>query len=171
MDDGGADRRADRCHRPCRLLLTLRLFGAETYHVVDMAKKTDIPYAHKNHTGWWLYCEVQQWVSNRKTKLSAAQRCPVWENMRLVRAKDREEAYRKAIEFSKSGMPSKTYGGEWRFAGLSSLLPVYEEFEDGSEISWLDRGTMSVKNIKRLVKTKGQLPLFNDQKVNGIPAS
>jgi hypothetical protein len=120
------------------------------------------PYSNKNHTGWWIFGEVQQWVSRRKKKLSATSRCSVWENTRLVRAKNREEAYRKAIKFGRTGSPSKTRGGEWRFAGMSMLLPVYESIEDGAEILWRDRGRLSVKNIKTLVKTKNQLPVFND---------
>jgi len=82
--------------------------------------------------------------------------------MRLLRAKSREEAYRKAIRLGRVGDPSKTRGGEWRFAGISMLLPVYEEIEDGVEILWTDRGRLPVNKIKSLVRTKRQLPVFND---------
>jgi len=57
----------------------------------------------------------------------------------------------------------KTRGGEWRFAGISMLLPVYEKIEDGVEILWTDRGRLPVKSIKRLVKAKRQLPVFDDK--------
>jgi len=121
-----------------------------------------VPFRNKNRTGWWVFCEVQQWVSNRQKNLSPTSRCLVWENMRLLRAKSREEAYRKAIRLGRVGDPSKTRGGEWRFAGISMLLPVYEEIEDGVEILWTDRGRLPVNKIKSLVRTKRQLPVFND---------
>ena len=127
-----------------------------------MAKKPTIPFRNRNHSGWWVFCEVQQWVP-KGVKLSPTNRCPVWENTRLVRAKNREEAYRKAISLGKAGMPSKTFGGEWRFAGLSMLLPVYDEIEDGAEILWDDHGSISVKRIKRMVKSKRDLPVFDNR--------
>jgi hypothetical protein len=39
------------------------------------------------------------------------------------------------------------------------LLPVHEKMEDGVEIVWEDHGRMTMKRIKRLVKTKQQLPV------------
>ena len=127
-----------------------------------MAKRHHIPNANRNQTGWWVFCEVQQWVSKRQRNLSPTSRCLVWENMRLIRAKSREVAFRKALKLGRVGYPSKTNGGEWRFAGISLLLPVYEELEDGAEILWTVRGKMSVKRIQGLVKTKKQLPVFDD---------
>jgi hypothetical protein len=127
-----------------------------------MRKGPNIPWANRNRTGWWIFEEVEQWVSNRQKKLSPTSRCLVRLNLRLVQAKSREAAYRKAMKFGAIGMPSKTNGGEWRFAGISMLLPVYDKIEDGSEILWRDDKMMSVARIKKLVRTKRQLPVFND---------
>ena len=102
-------------------------------------------------------------MSRRQQKLSDSSRCLVWENTRLIRARSREEAYRKAMRLGRGGHPSKTKGGEWRFAGISMLLPVCEDMEDGVEVLWVDRGRMPVRRIKRLVKTKRQLPVFDDR--------
>ncbi len=82
----------------------------------------------------------------------------------MIRARNREEAYRKAVRIGSEGHPIKTKGGEWRFAGISTLLPVYERLEDGAEILWADRGPLSVKSIKKLVRSKRQLPAFDDTK-------
>ena len=60
------------------------------------------------------------------------------------------------------GHPSRTLAGEWRFAGISQLLPIYDELEDGAEIFWDDRGFLPVSKIKKLVKSKKQLSVFND---------
>ena len=121
-----------------------------------------VPYKNKSPTGWWVFSEIEQWVSNRQKTLSPTSRCLTWENTRLIRAKTREEAYRKAMELGRCGHPSKTRGGEWRFAGISMLLPVYDKIEDGVEILWTVRGRLSVKAIKSLIRTKKQLPVFND---------
>jgi hypothetical protein len=41
-------------------------------------KKSKIRWAHRDHTGWWIFCEVEQWVSNRQKKLKPTSRCAVY---------------------------------------------------------------------------------------------
>ena len=127
-----------------------------------MRKKSKIRWANKNHTGWWVFEEVEQWVSKRQKKLSPTSRCLVRLNLRLVRAKNREEAYRKAMKFGHAGRPSETHGGAWRFAGISMLLPIYNKIEDGAEILWEADKLMAASRVKKLVKSRRQLPVFDD---------
>jgi hypothetical protein len=138
------------------------LLVAEFSRVLIMRKKSKIRWANRDHTGWWIFEEVEQWVSKRQEKLSPRSRCLVYVNLRLLRAKSREEAYRKAMKLGRVGRPSKTHGGEWRFAGISMLLPVYEELEDGAEILWKDSKVMTVARMERLVKSRHQLSVFDD---------
>jgi hypothetical protein len=79
-------------------------------------------------------------------------------------APNRREAYLKALWLGRAGHPSKPNGGEWRFAGISMLLPFSEDVDEGAEILWVDRGLLTVRKIKKLTKTKRQLPVFNDKK-------
>ena len=127
-----------------------------------MSRQTKIPFRNQSRSGWWIFREVQQWVSRRQQKLTGDSRCLVWENTRLIRARNRDEAFRKATRLGQAGHPSQTLGGEWRFAGISMLLPVYEDIEDGAEILWVDRGQMPVRSIRKLVKSKRKLPVFDD---------
>ena len=126
-----------------------------------MPKAPKIPSRNQSHSGWWIFSELEHWVAKGKG-LSPRGRYPDWENTRLLRAKNREEAYRKALKLGRAGHPSKTDGGEWRFAGITMLLPVYEDIEDGAEILWEDRGSLSLKRIRELVKSKRKLPVFQD---------
>jgi hypothetical protein len=128
-----------------------------------MPRKSKIPFRNRSESGWWIYEEVEQWVSKRQRKLTAKSKCLVWVNTRIIRSKNRNEAYRKALSLSRGGYPSKTHGGEWRFTGISMLLPIYEDVEDGAEVLWTVRGQLSVAAIKKLVKTKRQLPVFDDR--------
>ena len=91
------------------------------------------------------------------TKSAKTKRFPVWENTRLIRARNREQAYRKAMKLANVGMPSKTDGGEWQFEGISLLLPIYEELVDGAEILWTDHGSIGLAKLKKLVKSKREL--------------
>ncbi len=126
-------------------------------------RKVQVPHRNQSPTGWWLFREIQFWVSDRRKKLGPTSRCPVWENTRLLRAKNREEALAKALCLARDGHPSKTRGAEWRSGGISQLLPIYEELEDGAEILWDKLGSLSVARIKRLAKSKRQLSVFNDE--------
>lgn len=81
--------------------------------------------------------------------------------------KESRRSVRKAMKLGRAGHPSKTNGGEWRFTGISLLLPVYEEIEDVTEILWTDRGAMAVSKIKKLTKTKRSLPVFDDREAAG----
>jgi hypothetical protein len=127
-----------------------------------MSRKSKIPFRNRSQSGWWIFREVQQWVSRRQQKLTDDSRCQVWENTRLIRARNRDEAFRKATQLGQAGDPSQTKDGEWRFVGISLLLPVYEDIEDGAEILWVDRGQMPVRRIKKLVKSKPELSVFDD---------
>ena len=128
-----------------------------------MPKKSKIPSRNKSSTGWWLYREVEQWVSDRQKKITPNSKFPIWENTRIIKAKNRDHALSKALKLSGVGYPMRTNGGEWRFVGISQLLPIYEEIEDGAEIMWEDHGRLPTKRIKQLVKSKKQLVVFDDK--------
>jgi hypothetical protein len=127
-----------------------------------MATPRNIPHRNRSHSGWWIYQEVEQWVSRRQKNLSPKSRSTVWENTRIIKAESREAAYKKAIRLGKKNSPSITNDGEWRFVGISMLLPIYEELTDGAEILWTDRGKMQQSKIAALIKTKKDLPVFDD---------
>src|ERR1700753_881032 len=99
-------------------------------------KKDKTAFPNRSHSGWWIFREVHQWISDRQKRLTPFSRCLVWQNTRIIKAKDREDAYKKASRLAKVGDGSRTQGGHWRCAGISLLLPIYEELEDGAEILW-----------------------------------
>lgn len=126
-----------------------------------MSRTRKVPSRHRSNSGRWIFNELEQWVEQGK-RPTPRRRYPVWENTRLLRARNREEAYRKAMKLGREGHPSKTAAGEWRFVGISMLLPVYEDIEDGAEILWTHRGSPTQTGIRRLVKSRRQLPVFQD---------
>jgi hypothetical protein len=127
-------------------------------------KPKKIPLRNKSWSGWWIFREVLQWLSDRDIARQSKGRGLVWENTRVIQAKNRNEAYSKAVRLGSSGHPARTNKGEWRFLGISSLLPIYEDLEDGSEILWEDRGVLTIAKAKRLVIPKLKLSVFDDTK-------
>ena len=94
-------------------------------------------------------------------------RCLAWENQILIKASCPEEAYIKAMEKGKSEEGGEIWRngdenlkGKWHFEGLTSLLAIYDELEDGAEIVWTEYRNRSVKTIQRRVKSKEELEVF-----------
>ena len=99
-------------------------------------KKDRIPYRNKSPYGWWLATCLERFQFFDEDKSNPNRRCIAWENTILIKAKDREGAYQKAIKKGKlsDGGESELNGRKetWIFEGLTSLLPIYEELEDGA---------------------------------------
>lgn len=81
-----------------------------------------------------------------------------WENTVLVKAENKYEAYEKIEEIGKEhDYPYK--GGKeavdvrFEFLGVTSVLAIYEEIEDGAEIMWA-KYTRKLKNLRNYVITK-----------------
>jgi hypothetical protein len=131
--------------------------------------KAEIPNRNRSSFGWWVasYIERFEWRSEDRAKLE--RRCLAWENTVIIKAKDREAAYKRALGLRKEFSAKwRNYGnppgrpGRWVFEGLTSLLPIYERLEDGAEIIWHEHANRTVKNIRSFVKKKSELEVFID---------
>jgi len=83
-----------------------------------------------NHTGWW--------IAGLLEKHSHPDRAPYWNNYRLIRADDWRTAFRRATEMGESNarVGVEAFGGRQEFIGVSDLVPIYDEIEDGAELLW-----------------------------------
>ena len=123
------------------------------------------PRGTKSPHGWWVasYIERLEWSDEDGSNLR--RRCLAWENTVLVKATNREQAYRRAMAIGRqsSGRFRNLNGrvGEWRFEGLTSLLPIYDKLENGAEIMWVEHENRTVARIKRMVKRKRELECFD----------
>jgi hypothetical protein len=84
----------------------------------------------------------------------------VWENLILINAQSPEEAYQKALKHGFDGEGEVTIDGRKgrsKFKGLKTLVPVYEDIEDGAEIEWLEY-VVEKDKLESLVKSKENLP-------------
>ncbi|MEN6626826.1 MAG: DUF4288 domain-containing protein [Candidatus Sumerlaeia bacterium] len=128
-----------------------------------MAKK--IPCRNKSPYGWWVASILQRYEAEGEDTNNPKRRCLAWENTIILKAKDRNEAYRKAVANGKLCQSSGPHKGRWVFEGLTSLNPIYEKLEDGAEIIWQERH-FSAKRIRSMVKAKKELPCFDDKNEN-----
>lgn len=119
--------------------------------------------------GWYIASILMrcEWYDEDKSNLN--RRCTAWENQILIKAKTPTEAYSKAIKHGKfdekhSEMwdrDNEDRKGKWHFEGLTSLLPIYHELEDGAEIIWTSYENRSVKKVKSWVSPKEKLEVFD----------
>ena len=130
---------------------------------------TDIPHRNRSPDGWWIASYVERTCWDDEPLDDDTVRSRVWENTIILQADDREAAYEKAVRLASKDESVFDDGningrkGFWRFAGLSSLVAIYDELEDGAEVTWIDHGVMSFREIKRMVKEKHALETFDDK--------
>lgn len=115
----------------------------------------------ENSGDWFIAKVVLRFVPEGADEGSSSY--TVWENLYLLRAEDISSAYDKAISIAEdecrgmSPCPDEAGGsGVWSVAGVSEVIPVFEDIEDGCELMWTNRGKMCSSDIKNLVMTKKQ---------------
>lgn len=130
---------------------------------------SQIPYRNKSPFGWWIAAYIERFEYDDENQENPNRRCLAWENTIIIKARNREAAYKKAEKVGRLGDGNEGYStedgrrGRWRYDGLTSLLPIYEELEDGAEILWKEYENRSVKKIRSLVKAKEELECFDDE--------
>jgi hypothetical protein len=114
--------------------------------------------------GWYVASYLHRFVELEAAKTGESKRHTVWKNTILIKAESPDEAYKKAIKFGREGCkPYKNLRNQrvrFQFEGLTSLIPVYDEIKDGSEILWSSH-KRSLKSIKTMVKGKHELEAFS----------
>jgi hypothetical protein len=117
----------------------------------------------KNEVGsWYLADVVERSEAVGADKSNPSRRCLTWVNTLLVRASSLSAAYDKAMKIARKEYTSryKAVSGrtvQWTVLGISSLVPIYESLNDGSEIAWTDRGYLSAKRSEAMVVSKRAL--------------
>lgn len=126
-----------------------------------------IPFCNHSPHGWWIASFIIRATIDEKPAKSDLARCTAWENTIILQAADREAAYEKAVRLGQedAGEPYKNPVGEtvrWIYEGLTSLLPIYNELEDGAEVIWSNHSGRSIRAIRRMVRPKERLETFDD---------
>ncbi len=130
-----------------------------------------IPLKNKSPHGWWVATLVERFEFDDEDKSNLKRRCTAWTNTVILKAKNRNDAYRKAIEYGNLGKEDKSTWsqegtnrtGRWIFEGISSLLPIYEEIdEDGTEIVFKEDTNITVAKVKSWIRKKRELKVFID---------
>jgi uncharacterized protein DUF4288 len=112
--------------------------------------------------GWYVASYVLRFVElSWKHVNDTEERFLAWENTVLVRARNLSHAYDKTVAIAKGN--TKPYKGgregvdvQWIFEGITEILPVYEQIEDGAEIMWT-KYTRKLKTIRKSTKAKSQV--------------
>jgi Domain of unknown function (DUF4288) len=132
-----------------------------------------IPYRNKSPHGWWIASYIERFEFDDEDAANLQRRCLAWENTILIQAKNRDEAYRKAMTRGRrsEGSPAQinSRSGRWRFEGLISLLPIYEELRDGAEVRWKEHANVTVRKVKSWIRQKKELETFDDREKEDEP--
>lgn len=127
--------------------------------------KKRIPHRNRSPYGWWIASYVLRAAWDDVPRPKSSSRQLIWKNTIVLKASNRNQAYTKAMRLGKlaqSNFWNKTSRkGRWVFEGLSSLLPIYEKFDDGAEVLWQEYN-ISFKKMRSWIKRKHALETFDD---------
>ena len=125
----------------------------------------------RNHAphGWWIASYLQRFEWQGAKPATRRSRPLCWENTVILKAKDREIAFRKAIALANSSATGKWqllddppgHLGRWIFEGLTRLVPIYDSLEDGAEVLWQEYTHKSLGSLRQRVRPKAKLEAFN----------
>ena len=110
--------------------------------------------------GWYVGSYIIRFVElNENGNDDPEKRFTAWENTIIVRAENLEEAYDRVVEEAR--LQTEPYKGgpegvpvQWVFEGVTELLPIYEQFEHGSEIMYREYNPTKLKNLRKAVRQK-----------------
>lgn len=107
--------------------------------------------------GWYVGSYMLRFIEvEQEGNFDPEQHFLTWENTVLVKAENLDQAYSKIEQIGQEAATPYLGGTErvlvqWYYEGITELLPVYEELEDGAEIMWLERPATKLKNLRKLV--------------------
>lgn len=115
-----------------------------------------------SHVGWYIGSFLIRFIElDDKNNQDPERRFLAWENVVLIKADSFDEAYEKLIKRAES--ETKPYKGgteeadvKWELVGITDLVPIYEELEDGAEILW-NKFNRKLKTLEKWVYTKEEL--------------
>ncbi len=113
--------------------------------------------------GWYVASYILRFVElDREDKDDLDGRFLTWENTIIVKANDLNEAYEKTVTIAKEHTEPYKGGSEgvdvqWVFEGVTYILPIYEDLEDGAEIMWAEHRPRKLRNIRKRVRQKDKI--------------
>ena len=142
---------------------------AEIEHYIT--PKDQLSTFSKNRTALQLTSDQKWFIAELLQEFRAidADTSLLWINWILIQAVDAEEAYTKSVTFSQDYNQNEgTFTTEGvpvivRFRGLHDLHEILEDLADGSTLIYETFGTLDEEEIKRKIRPKESLSVFQKQ--------
>lgn len=157
----------ERYHRSLALLadaVTCDISHRLVYPAGSADYALDVMIDSKNIApyGWYVGSYLLRFIElAEEGNEDPERRFVTWENTVLVKANNLDEAYDKVVKVAMQSTEPYKGGSEgidvqWVFEGVTNLLPIYEEIEDGAEIMWGDHAPRKLKNIRKQARRKSE---------------
>ena len=112
--------------------------------------------------GWYVGSYIIRFIElNESGNDDLEKRFLAWENTRIIKASNLDEAYDKLVK--EAQLETEPYKGgkegvpvQWIFEGVTELLPIYEELEDGCEIMYREHNPKKLKTLRKAIREKNE---------------
>ena len=116
---------------------------------------------NESPVGWYVASYIIRFVGlDEKGSNDLAEKFDASENTILLQAPSFERAYERVLELAAlETQPYKNLGAidvKWEFVGVSELIPIYEDLEDGAEIMYREHNE-KLSVLMGMVKSNDEL--------------
>jgi hypothetical protein len=118
---------------------------------------------NKSPVGWYVASYIIRFIElDEPGNDDPESRFDAWENTIILRAFNFDDAYSRVLELA--ALETNPYKGgpegidvKWEFVGVTELLPIHEELEDGAEIMYQEHDQKKLADLRAMVKEKDEL--------------
>jgi hypothetical protein len=124
----------------------------------------DIHSRNKSPYGWWVATLIERFQFDHEDLSNPRRRCRAFTNVVILKADNREQAYKKAIEYGNLAIEDKS---NWEDDKGRKGRWIFEIDPDGTEIFFEDDRNVTVGRVQSWVRPKSELEAFDDSDSNG----
>ena len=111
---------------------------------------------------WYLGSYISRFIEIEDVDIGNQEKMfSAWENTVIVQADSLKKAYEKIEIIGKDHAEPYTNvdqkSVQWEYLGITEVIPIYEDLEDGAEIAWTSHNPKKLKNLKSRVKSLEEL--------------
>ncbi len=115
----------------------------------------------ENNGNWFIVEIIESCEPVSSDQTRDLRRLQVHGNYILINAENAKRAYEKAEKIGRENEyefeNTDNVKMKWKFEGISQVLPIYDDIQNGNELFYCDYGQISSRRAKKIVTNKKEI--------------